>query len=292
MADVQISDTQMSGSGSVGEKISALAQAVLREEAVLAGYFRDVSEFAVKGVDSITFPGIGSFTVQNRTNGTTNDRQAPAVFKDNMALDQNAYIKYGIDGASEIESTLNWKIECARIAAGDHVDYFENKLLTTAEAYAQPVDLTLESGDIEIVRVLVDMRKAYLESKSKKMDALWILSPDFEAKILSNPSLLSVNGVGSVFIENGEVKKIYGFPAEVKLNAANDVLLVNKTAVHYGFQLGPKYKEQSDVNYGTDGVLCAMDQKFGTGAARVLTTGGNAGKSAVIFKKGTVTPAA
>jgi hypothetical protein len=288
MPDVLIDKAAIAGSGSVGEKISAMATAILREQAVLAKYFRDVSAFAVKGVDSITFPGIGSFTVSNRAHGETNDKQAPGVFKDTLALDQNAYLKYGIDSASEVESALNWKLECARIAAEDHVDYFEGKLLQTAEQYAKAVDVTLETGDIEIARCFAALRKEYVNSKSKKADALWIISSDMEEKILANPSLLSITGVGSAYIENGEVKKIYGFPVEVKINAANDILLVNTKAVNFGFQLAPKYKEQPDVNYGTDGVLCAMDQKFGTGAAYVEASGPNAGKSKVIFKLGTV----
>lgn len=291
MADVQIAKTQMAGT--IGEKISALATAILREEAILAKYFRDVSQFAVKGVDKITFPGIGSFTVANRTHGTTNDRQAPAVFKDSINLDQNAYIKYGIDGASEVQSALNWKLECASIAAADHVDYFEGKLLGAVKTYAQAVDVTLTSEEENKVAKLVAMvavRKNYIKSKSKVADALWIIDEDDEAHILANPALYQVAGVGSALIVEGQVKKLFGIPVEVKLDAGG-VYLVNTKAVNYGFQLAPQYAEQPDINFGTDGVLCAMDQLFGVGASYVIADSGDAnnGKSKVIFKVGTVT---
>lgn len=292
MADVQIAKTQMTNAGTVGEKISTLAQAILREEAVLASRFRDVSQFAVKGVDKITFPGLGSFVVANRAHGATNERQAPAVFKDSLNLDQNAYLKWGIDSASEVQSTLNWKVECARIAALDHVDYFEEKLLSTVKSFARTVTVeltSLEENKYKELQGFVAVRKAYVKTKAKLANALWIIDEDFEAKILANPGLYQVAGLGQALIVEGKVTSLLGIPVQVRLNAG-DAYLVDCTAVNYGFQLAPKYAEQPDINFGTDGVLCAMDQLFGTSASRILPVGhAEAGKSEVIFKLGAIT---
>lgn len=261
MSDVQIEKGMMTGT--VGEKISAMAQAVLREEAVLASLFRDVSEFAVKGVDKISFPAVGKFTVSNRAHGATVERQAPAVTVDSLDLDQLATIKYGIDGASAIQSTLNWKVECAKLAAEDHVEYFESKILDAIEAAGTETDTSSAEFTPEIA---VEMRKKYLNNKGKIKNAVWIISTESEADILANPEVYKADTYGAPLIQDGNLKSLYGIPVVVRILAAGKYYLVSKDAVVFGFQMAPAYAEQPDLNYGTQGVLCVMDQLFGCGA--------------------------
>jgi hypothetical protein len=261
MSDVQIAKAGMTGT--IGEKISAMAQAVLREEAILAGMFRDVSEFAVKGVDKISFPAIGKFTVSNRSHGGTVDRQAPAVTVDSLNLDQLATIKYGIDGASAVQSTLNWKVECAKLAAEDHVEYFEGKLLDVLESAGTA---TSTASATFSPAISVEMRKQYLDNKGKIKNAAWIISTDSEAEILSNPDVYKAESYGAPLIQDGNLKALYGIPVVVRVMGANKYYLVSKDAVVYGFQMAPAYAEQPDLNFGSQGVLCVMDQLFGCGA--------------------------
>lgn len=268
MADVQIQKSGMTGT--IGEHISAMAQAVLREEAVLGSVFRDISSFAVKGVDKISFPAIGKFTVNNRAHGGSTDRQAPAVTVESLNLDQLAEIKYGIDGASAIQSTLNWKLECAKIAADDHVDFFENKLLAALETFGTA--MTTVSLVFTPV-VAVEMRKKFLDNKGKAKNAVWILSTESEADILSNPDVYKADSYGSPLIKDGVLEKLYGIPVIVRLGlTANQYYLSAREAIVFGFQMAPAYAEQADLNFGTQGLLCVMDQLFGVGASYL--TGG------------------
>jgi hypothetical protein len=263
MADVEIKKSGMTGT--IGEHISAMAQAVLREEAVLGSVFRDISTFAVKGVDKISFPAIGKFTVNNRAHGGSTDRQAPAVTVESLNLDQLAEIKYGIDGASAIQSTLNWKLECAKIAAEDHVDFFESKLLAALETYGSAMT-TVSTAFTPAVAV--EMRKKYLDNKGKAKNGVWIISTESEADILSNPDVYKADSYGSPLIKDGVLEKLYGMPVIVRLGLSGDqYYLVAKEAVIYGFQMAPSYAEMQDLNFGTQGVLCVMDQMFGVGAS-------------------------
>lgn len=284
MANEVINKTNMGAT--VGEHISAFAQAILRENAPLSGHFRDVSQFATKGLDKITYPGLKGFTVANRAHGSTNESQKLNVFTDSLDLDQNAYLKWVIDGSSEVQSTLDWKMECAKIAAADHADYFEGKLLAKVESVARAVAVTVGATDTDKeVQALVAVRKAYKDAKAKDSEGLWIINTQMEADILSNPSIYANSIFGAPLIQDGKIQKLYGFPVEVKVGATNKVVLVMKSAITYGFQLAPNYKEQADINYGTHGVLCAMDQLFGVGACYVETAAGpNLGKSEVVFK--------
>lgn len=261
MADVQIAKGGMTGT--IGEKISAMATAVLREEAVLASIFRDVSEFAVKGVDKISFPAMGKFTVANRAHGSTVDRQAPAVTVDSIDLNQLATIKYGIDGASAMQSTLNWKVECAKLAAEDHVEYFEAQLLAALETHGTAI--TTVSTDFTPA-VAVEMRKKYLDNKGKLKNAVFVIGTDSEADILSNPDVYKTESYGAPLIQDGNLKALYGIPVVVRVMAANQYYLASKDALVYGFQMAPAYAEQPDLNFGSQGVLCVMDQLFGVGA--------------------------
>lgn len=268
--------------GSIGTKISAMATAILRENVSISKYFRDVSAFAVKGVDSITFPRLGSFTVQNRGHGQAGDRQKTQVKTDTLPLDKNAYIGYGIDGSSEVQSSLNFKLECARIAAEDHSEYFEESFLALLASVATAVNITVGAEDVAIVKQMTTVRKAYREAKAKIKDGVWVISTSLEEQIISNPELFKVNGLGNALIVDGQIQKLWGMPVEVKI-MTEDFYLVMGQAVNYGFQLAPNYAEQPDLAFGTKGIACAMDQLFGVGASYVTD-----GKSAVIFKKGVV----
>jgi len=263
MADEQIKKSGMTGT--IGEHISAMAQAILREEAVLSSVFRYISAFRQKGVDRISYPAIGKFTVNNRAHGGTTNRQAPAVTVETLHLDQLAEIKYGIDGASAIQSTLNWKLECAKIAAQDHVDFFESKLLAALETYGTPMDSVAAVFSPEVA---VEMRKKYLDNKGKVANAVWVISTECEADILSNSDVYKAQSYGSPLIKDGVLEKLYGIPVVVRLGlSGNQYYLAAKEALIYGFQMSPAYAEQADLNYGTSGVLCVMDQLFGVGAS-------------------------
>jgi hypothetical protein len=272
--------------GSVGEAISAMATAILRENSSLSKYFRDVSSFATKGVSTITFPRLGKFAVQNRGSGQKGERQTNSVIPESLPLDKKAYISYGIDGADEVQSTLNWKLECAKIASEDHAEYFNESFITLLESVATTVDVQLETGDVEEVRTMTKARKALLDNKGKLERSVWIISTDLEERIISNPSLFAVTGLGTALIVEGKLQKLWGIPVEVK-TMSEDFLLADGYAVNYGFQKAPKYAEVADLDYGTDGMRAALDQLFGMGCSYM-----DSGKCLVVFKKGTVTPAA
>ncbi len=288
MADAIIKDTNMAGT--IGSKIVPYAQAVMRENAGLAALIKDVSQFAVKGVNEITFPHIGRFTVANRTQGSTNDAQALSTTSAKLALDKNAYLKWIIDGSSEIESTLNWKLECAGIAAADHAEFLDAQILATiAGAATVGGNFTESVKGLGKYEAFIKSRKAYIDNKFNLADAQALISTTMEAEILANPSLFANSVWGAPLIVEGEVKKLAGIPVKVKLSMTKDYYIFGKSTVVYGFQKDVAYAEQAELDYGTGAVKCVMDQKFGVGF--LYKNGTTPTISDAIFTHGTITPA-
>lgn len=288
MADAITNSSNMTGT--IGTKIVPYAQAVMRENADLAALIKDVSAFAVKGVNKITFPHIGKFTVANRTQGATNDAQAISTTSAELSLNKNAFLKWIIDGSSEVESTLAWKLECAKIAAGDHADYLDAQILACIHGASTALSTITESvKGLGKYEAFVKSRKAYIENKFKLADAQALISTAMEAEILANPSLFANSVWGAPLIVEGEVKKLAGIPVKVKLGMTKDYYIFAKSAVVYGFQKDVGYQEEAAIDYGTGAVKCVMDQKFGV--THLYPNGSTPTTSDAIFTHGTITPA-
>ena len=88
MPDVITGNTQVGPTKQ--EVIAAIVQKELKFAAKLAGYVTDVSQFAQKGMNQVSFPKLTSFTVQKRATGVAGDIQALTATKDTLALDQRA----------------------------------------------------------------------------------------------------------------------------------------------------------------------------------------------------------
>ena len=91
--------------------ITDMAQKELKAAAIFSSYFQDVSVYAKKGVKSISFPKLGSFTVGERGSGATLDAQSISSSADQLDLNIPAYIKWIVDPNDEIQSTLDWELE-------------------------------------------------------------------------------------------------------------------------------------------------------------------------------------
>lgn len=274
----------------IGTHIEAYTQARLREAATLTKRMRDVSALAVKGVDTIKFPALSGFAVQNRTLGVAGTTQDSVLTADKLELNQNAYLSWGIDGSLDVQSQLNWSVESATLASEVHVDDIEAKTLALIESKSIAVDITVEVGESVLVKQFTELRKKLRDNKVPLAQAIFTIPTSVEEEILSNPQILAVAGVGNALIENGEIKKIFGVEVEVKVGATKICALYTQ-AIVFGFQKGVKYAEQADLRYGSDGKLCVMDQLYGVGCTHLNAADAvlNAGKCRLIFTVGDIT---
>lgn len=259
MADTIIGSTQTADTKQ--ELIDSMAQKELKGAAVLAQYFTDVSKFAKKGMKSISFPSLGSFTAAVRASGGTNDAQAISDAVDTLSLDIPAYLKWIIDSNDEMQSTLDWDLECIARAASAHGRLFESKVLAvvTAEAAQTAARAAISKAQIKEMRLylkknMADMKKVRLFVSPEDYDVLLGIDEFVKADINGETRALA----------DGVVGRVYGIPVvELDLLASQEYFMAEEGAIVYGFQKGLQVGEQANIDTGVGSKKKAMDCLYG-----------------------------
>ena len=285
MADLIHGNTQVGATKA--ELISAVVQKELKFKAQLAPYFYDVSQFAVKGMKSISFPKLGSFSAALRTSGTQGDATVVTSTVDKMDLDKNAYIAYIIDSSDSVQSTVNWEMELAKRAGAAHGRYFDSQLITALENGAGLVAGTL--GTITEDDVL-DMREFVKGNEGMLDESVLIIGPDLEKQMLKIDRFTRYDAYASSNIPSGVIGKVHGLPVVIHNGmTTGQAIVASKDALAYGFQLGPQSSEQPANEYGSLAKRVAVDQLFGVKALQIDAAAKYAPiatKSALIAKLG------
>lgn len=241
--------------------INEMAQKELKGAAVLSQYFTDVSQFAKKGVKSISFPKLGSFTATERASGAagTNSDISDAV--DTLDLDVRAHLQWLVDCNDEIQSTLNWDLECVARAASAHGRLFESKIIAKVASEAA---VTTANAAISKAQIL-EMR-LYLKKNMANMQKVRLfVSPDDYSLLLAIDEFVKhdINGE-SMALATGVIGRVYGITVvECDLLDAGDYFMAEEGAIAYGFQRGVQVKSKEAIEYGTDSELKVMDGLYG-----------------------------
>jgi hypothetical protein len=259
MADVIIGATQTADTKQ--SLIDSMVQKELKGTAVLAQYFTDVSRFAVKGMKSISFPALGSFTAAERSSGSTLDAQAISDSVDTLQLNVPAYLKWIIDSNDEVQSTLNWELECIARAASAHGRLFESKMLAvvTAEAAQTAARAAISKAQIKEMRLYLKKNMADL-----KRTRLFVSPEDYDVLLgIDEFVKADINGETRA-LADGVVGRVYGIPVvELDLLASEEYFMAEEGAICYGFQKAPAIGEQPNIDTGVGSVKKAMDALYG-----------------------------
>lgn len=261
--------------------IAAAVQRELKFSAILSAYVTDVSQFAVKGAKSISFPKLTSFTVQNRTSATAGTIQHLTSSVDKLDLNINAYVSWLIDSSDEIQSSLSAKIEFAIRAAAAHGRYVDEQIVATVKTGAGFTATATSLRDkILEARAWLKRNEAILEQ------TVVAISPEMESELLKVAEFSQAQVYGQTVIPQGVIGRIYGMPVVVHSGFNNDeIFMWAKDGVALGFQSQPNYASQPAIEYGTTAVREAMDQLFGVKALQIdQGTNVAAGKSGLIAK--------
>jgi hypothetical protein len=247
--------------------INAMAQKELKGAAVLAGYFTDVSQFAKKGVKSISFPKLGSFTAGDRASGAqgTNSDISDAV--DTLDLNIRAHLQWLVDCNDEIQSTLNWDLECVSRAASAHGRKLEGHFTAIVDSDAAVTTANAAISKAQILEMRLYLKKNMADMKKVRL----FVSPDDFSLMLAIDEFVKndINGE-SLALASGVIGRVYGVPVvECDLLASGEYFMAEEGAIVYGFQRGVKVKEQEDITYGTDSKIKVMDGLYGLKAVQI-----------------------
>jgi hypothetical protein len=246
--------------------ITDMAQKELLAKAVFSNYFNNVSQFAVKGMKSISFPKLSAFTVTERASGGVVDAQAITSTVDTLNLNVPATLKWIIDPNDSIQSTLNWELELISKAAASHGRYFDAKIRAVVLASATEVAAV---GNISRDKVL-EMRQ-YLKKNEADMSLVALfISPAQETELLKISEFSANQVYGSPVIQTGSLGKVFGIDVVV-CNTLEDgeYFMAEKNAIAYGFQREPAYGEQDDLDYGVGAKKRGLDSLYGVCALEI-----------------------
>lgn len=243
------------------EVIAEIAQRVLIQESKFMGTVRDVSNRAIKGASSISFPKYSSlFTTENRASATAGTNQNPAFDKDTMNLDVRAHIQWVVDSDDEIESTLDVQRELIEHATKEHGRDLDARIITSMEAAGIT---TTTAGDIS-QDVVLEMQRVLLKNKANP-NQMWLqVSPKQHAILLKIDPFVSADKYGSAIIPEGALGKIYGVNVVMNTELGDDqYFMYDSMGFAVGFQRQPQFDEVAKPEFGAGSMLQVLTQKYG-----------------------------
>ena len=279
MADVITGNTQLSATKN--DLITSLVQKELKFRAKLLATVTDLSSYAGKGVKSISFPKLSSFSVENRATATPGEIQALSATTDKLDLNLNAYVSWLVDSSDEIQSSIDVQIENALRAASAHGRYVDEQIIAVLEAGAG-----LDIGSAPITSDLIlDAREQLVKSFADVSACVMLVGADQEKAMLKIADFVRADYYGSSNIPSGEIGRVWGMPVMVHQGvAAGKAYFYSKDAVGIAFQKAPSMAEQPEIAYGTNAKRVAIDQLFGVKALQTGELGAASGKSPLIVK--------
>lgn len=259
--------------------ISALVQKELQFAAKLLPTITNVSQFAVKGAKSISFPKLTSFTVANRAFGAAGDATALTETADKLDLNINAYVAWLVDESSAIQSTINWQLEAAKRAASAMGRYVDNQIITELVAAGVPVSTPGNISYANVIEMVEKLRKADADMSK----VVLLVSPAQHSILMGLDEFKRADVYGSANIPGGVIGFILGVPVMIH-NGLSDAqyLMYEQSSCAIGFQLGANMSEQGANEYGALSKRVAVDQLFGVQALQLDEKDASATQSPLI----------
>lgn len=266
MADKIIDGTEVSVT-----RMDYIVETVQRElaaQAKVRPLVTDVSQYAVKGNRSISFPKLGSLEVQKLGEGQAADAQAIAATEDQLELDQLASVQFILKKQSEIQSRLMFEEAMISRAASAHARQVDIDIIEAmASGAASANDVTYNASDIE--DNILDVVKALDEANSPEEGRFLLFRPAQKKLILSVANFVQAERYGSnVPIMQGEIGMAYGIRF-VMSNIATTTFVdgtmigFHREALALGFQMDPMIDEEKDIKWGAGSKRVAVDQLYG-----------------------------
>jgi hypothetical protein len=282
MADAYMGNTELGAAKAT--LISNLVQRELAFSAILRGTISDVSQFAIKGVKTVSFPKLTSFTVGNRSEGVLGETQALTASVDSLNLDINAYTSWAVDGFTAKQITIDGQMESIRLASARMGRYVDEQIITKLVASA--ASFINVGADVDVTYAnLLNMRKTLLKADAVLADCVIIASPAQEAILMGLAEFKDASAYGAnAVVPSGVIGKILGMPIYVHNGLADKQLFMyEKSAVAVAFSKEAEYGSQPFIELGVGAERSAIDMYFGLAAMQTGLKGAAAGKSPLVI---------
>lgn len=282
MADAYMGNTELGTTKAT--LISNLVQRELAFAAMLRSTVTDVSQYAVKGVKTINFPKLTSFSVGNRSEGVLGETTALTSSVDSLNLDFNAYVSWAIDGFTAKQITIDGQLESIKRASQSMARYVDEQIIVKLAAVA--ASFINVGSDVDVTYAnLVAMRKAILKADGILANCSIIASPAQEAVLMSLAEFKDASAYGAnAVVPNGVIGKILGMPVYVHNGLADKQLFMyDKAGLAIGFQKEAEYGSQPFIELGVGAERSAVDMYFGLAGQQLALKGAASGKSPLVI---------
>lgn len=246
--------------------IASIVQRELIAGSVLAGTVRNVSEFAVAGLDEIEFPKHGSYTVTKKVSGTPVDAAALTYGTDKLLLEEHAVIQWLIEKKANKQSVVNLESANLLAAAKAHakqVDVDIHAKMIAGVSTAAPDHVIAFAGasfgraDIVKCMELLDIQEMLAEGR------FMAVHPTEFATLLNIDNFVDASKFGSnIPLINGQIGMLFGMPVlKSTVVAAGRPVVYSAESIALGFQITPEFDSQKDLaNLAT---RYSLDQLYG-----------------------------
>lgn len=240
--------------------IAALVQRELIAAQVLAPTFRDVSQFAVKGAETISFPRAGSFTPENRASAAAASLLNVTYAVDTLTPNKRMTVSYAIDPMDEVESSINVEADLAARAAKALGKQVDTDAITELEAVGTA---TATAGAIS-KDIILEMRKTLLLAEADLNSMYLAIGPQSESIMLGISEFVEAQKYGSAVIPNGVMGTIFGVKIIRSSQLGTNVFyMYDSQGIAVGYQKQMAMGERPAPEYGSSAVLRTWDHKYG-----------------------------
>ena len=275
------------------EMIGQIVQKELAYKAKLMPTITDVSNFAIDGADSISFPKTGSFTATNRAKSGTVGTQALTFDKDTLLLNQSPTVKYIVDSYANIQSRVNAEIESAKRAASAQARFVDSAIATELYNVAGHIINDGVAPASVTGSNMLELQEFALQNNGELEDLVYIASVNQRTALLGLPQFTEAQVYGGqpTSIQTGVIGMIYGVPVIITNGIVDNVMCYSKEGLALGFQKGFTRDEEKAIDYGTGAMKVVYDAIFGVKGCQIEqgtkidgSTALDAGKSALVAR--------
>lgn len=277
MADIITGDT---ATDAMKQTIVAnMLQRQLIAKSVLAGTIRNVSSFAVDGVDEIEFPRTNTFSITKKVSGTAVDAAALTYSTDKLLLNQHAVIQWLLEKKANKQSAINLEaanLLNATLAHAKGVDVDIHAALIAGVSASGPDHIIAFAGasfgraDIVKAMELLDLQEMPDEGR------FLAVNPTEHATLLNITDFVDVSKYGSTApVMNGELGQLFGMKVlKSTVVTAGRPIVYQSEACILGFQLQPTFASQPDLanlatRYSVDQLYGVKVMQSGKGIVRL-----------------------
>lgn len=236
----------------IEEIVSTELQEVLTASAVMPGAIMDMSAMVGPGMDTLSIPKFGHFTVGTKSENTAVDAQTNAFTVDKLLLDQHKVVQFLLEDIASLQAKVSVTQAYIQQIGKDMAAEMDLKIINDMESGVSTsapdhkrayVGSVIAKADILLARQLLNEQNCPLSERSA------VISPAEEAAILAISEFVRVDeSGGSVALRNGEIGKLFGFTIMVSSQAEDlKSLFFHKTAHVFARQLAPRVQNFNDI---------------------------------------------